>query len=145
MVSLDGGTPRQIADLGARALDVSPDGQAIAILSLSETNQLDVVVCDLPDCSAQQRFRPPGLADPLSQAGAIRFNPDQTAIAYVNTNDRSNIWLQPLDGSPPRALTDFADDLDTFDFAWSGDGQRLAIARGRVGTDIVLFSDFLSN
>ena len=145
MVSLDGGTPRQIADLGARALDVSPDGRAIAILSLTGTNQLDVVVCDLPDCSAQQRFRPPGLADPLSQAGAIRFNPEQTAIAYVNTAARSNIWLQPLDGSPPRPLTDFADDLDTFDFAWSGDGQRLAFARGRVGTDIVLFSDFRSN
>ena len=137
--------PRRIADIDARAPDVSPDGRLLAFISLSAANELEIVVCDLTDCAGQRRFSPPGLAEPISRASAIRFTPDQAAIAYVNTIAPSNIWLQPLDGSRARPLTDFTDDLSIFDFAWSGDGQRLAISRGRVSTDIVLFSDFLSN
>jgi serine/threonine protein kinase len=145
IVPLEGGTPRRVADIDARAPDVSPDGRRLAFISLSATNELEIVVCDLPDCSDERRFSPPGLADPIANASMIRFSPDQAAIAYVNTVAQSNIWLQPLDGSPARPLTDFADDLSIFDFAWSPDGQRLAISRGRVSTDIVLFSDFRSN
>jgi serine/threonine protein kinase/Tol biopolymer transport system component len=145
IVSIAGGTPRQIADIDARAPDVSPDGRLLTFISLNSTNELEIVVCDLTDCAGQRRFSPPGLAEPISRASVIRFTPDQDAIAYVNTVAPSNIWLQPLDGSPPRQLTDFTDDLSIFDFAWSADGQRLAIARGRVSTDIVLFSDLRPN
>jgi Tol biopolymer transport system component len=142
IVPIGGGTPRRIADLDTRAPDVSPDGRLLAFISLNATNELEIVVCALTDCSGQQSFSPPGIAEPISRASVIRFTPDQAAIAYVNTVAPSNIWLQPLDGSPARPLTDFADDLSIFDFAWSADGQRLAITRGSVSTDIVLFSDF---
>jgi serine/threonine protein kinase len=141
IISIEGGTPREIADIDARAPDVSPDGRLLAFISLNDSDEFEIVVCALLDCASQQRFSPPGLTDPISRASAIRFTPDQTAIAYVNAVAPSNIWLQPLDGSPPRQLTEFTDDLSIFDFAWSADGQRLAIARGRVSTDIVLFSD----
>ena len=145
IVPIAGGTPRRIADIDARAPDVSPDGRLLAFISQNAVNRLEIVVCDLADCAGQRRFSPPGLAEPVSRASVIRFTPDQAAIAYVNTVAPANIWLQPLDGSAARPLTDFADNLSIFDFAWSGDGQRLAIARGKVSTDIVLFSDFRSN
>ena len=101
--------------------------------------RLEIVVCGLPGCESQQRFRPPGLADPISQASVIRFTPDQTGIAYVNVSDASNIWVQPLDGAAPQKLTEFTDNQSIFDFAWSRDGERLAIARGTITRDIVLF------
>jgi Tol biopolymer transport system component len=145
LVPLAGGESRLIAEIDARAPDVSPDGLLLAFISLSATNELEIVVCAMPDCSAQRRFSPPGVTDPISRANAIRFTPDQVAIAYVNAAGPANIWLQPLDGSAPRPLTEFTDDLSIFDFAWSPDGERLAIARGRVSTDIVLFSDVRSN
>ena len=145
IVSLEGGVPRRIADIDARAPDVSPDGRLLAFISLSAANRIEIVICDLEDCTAQMRFTPPGLADPTTRPSALRFSPDQSAVAYVNTDVPANIWLQPLDGSAPRPLTDFTDNLGIFDFAWSADGGRLAIARGRVSTDIVLFSQPGSN
>ncbi len=145
LVSLDGGESRSISDINARAPDVSPDGRSLAFISLSATNELEIVVCAMPDCSGQRRFKPPGLTDPISRANAVRFTPDQTAVAYVNAFAPTNIWLQPLDGSAPRQMTEFMDDLSVFDFAWSPGGERLALARGRVSTDIVLFSELRSN
>jgi serine/threonine protein kinase/Tol biopolymer transport system component len=145
VVSLAGGSPRQITNVDTRAPDVSPDGRLLAFISLSAANEFEIVVCEMPDCSAPRRFKPPGLADPISRASALRLTPDQTAVAYVNSITPSNIWVQPLDGSAPRTLTEFSDDLGIFDFAWSSDGERLAIARGRVATDIVLFSGLRAN
>jgi serine/threonine protein kinase len=145
LVSLDGGESRLIAEINARAPDVSPDGRLLAFISLSASDELEIVVCAMPDCSAQRHFKPPGVTDPITRANAVRFTPDQTAVAYVNATAPANIWLQPLDGSAPRPLTEFEDDLSIFDFAWAADGQRLAIARGKVSTDIVLFSGLRAN
>jgi hypothetical protein len=39
----------------------------------------------------------------------------------------------------PHQLTHFNDDRIITDFAWSRDGKRLAVARSRVTSDIVLF------
>jgi Tol biopolymer transport system component len=66
-----------------------------------------------------------------------QWAPDGQGVAYVNEQDRRNLWEQPLDGSPARALTRFADG-QILEFAWSADGQRLALARGRSSDDIVL-------
>lgn len=44
-------------------------------------------------------------------------------------NDRVNLWLQPLDGTPPRKITNFDDDyLLRFDL--SPDGKYLMAVRG---------------
>jgi hypothetical protein len=51
----------------------------------------------------------------------------------------SNLTLEPLDGEPPRQLTHFTVGPVIFDFAWSHDGKRLAIARTTTTNDIVLF------
>jgi Tol biopolymer transport system component len=78
--------------------------------------------------------------DPISGGSTIRFTPDQSGIAYVNVAAQPNIWIQPLDGASSRPFTQFADGRSIFDFAWSSDGGRLAIARGTVSTNIVLLS-----
>jgi hypothetical protein len=56
----------------------------------------------------------PALADPrfgledMPFARNLRFAPDGKAVAYsIQENSVDNIWLQPLDGSAPRALTHF--------------------------------------
>lgn len=63
------------------------------------------------------------------------------ALAYVDRRDPSNISSQPLDGGPPRQLTDFKPDR-VFSFAWSRDGKQLALARGTLTNDVILISDF---
>jgi hypothetical protein len=71
----------------------------------------------------------------------VHWTPDGRALAYVDRRDPSNISSQPLDGGPPRQLTDFKSDR-VFSFAWSRDGKQLALARGTLTNDVILISDF---
>jgi Tol biopolymer transport system component len=68
----------------------------------------------------------------------VRWSPDSQALAYIDCHDGvANIWLQRLNGSPPRQLTHFkSGHVETFD--WSHDGSQLAwITRSQV-SDVVL-------
>ena len=97
-----------------------------------DQNQTTLTVCDLETCSSPKTF------PLLGQMG--RWMPDNRALAYVDPRTQSDIWVQPLDGGPPRQLTHFpADGQEIWDFDWSADGKRLAVARARMASDIVLF------
>jgi Tol biopolymer transport system component len=48
-------------------------------------------------------------------------------------NGVDNLWLQPLDGSKGRSLTDFTAERIS-DFRWSPDGKQLALVRGQIPT-----------
>jgi hypothetical protein len=63
-------------------------------------------------------------------------------VAYRDAATQANLWVQPIDGSPPHQLTHFPTDRTISSFAWSRDGTRLAIARELVTNDIVLFKGF---
>ena len=62
---------------------------------------------------------------------------------YVNSvpRDRANVWLLPLDGRPPRPVTDFQD-LLLYGFALSPDGRQLAFSRGPRTRDAMLIRGF---
>jgi Tol biopolymer transport system component len=108
---------------------VSPDGQWIAYPAFDDQNRPAVGVCDLLTCSSTRTF-------PLGSA----WTPDSQGLAYVVPGTRSDIWIQPLDGGAPRQLTQFPPDgQEIWDFAWSADGQRLAVGRASITNNIVLF------
>ncbi len=56
----------------------------------------------------------------------VRWSPDGKALAFIDSPDgNANIWLQPLGGRAPRALTRLTGaSIEAFD--WSRDGSRLA-------------------
>ena len=71
----------------------------------------------------------------------IRWTIDGRALNYIDTKDGvSNIWAQPIDGGPKRQLTNFKSDM-IFNYAWSRDGKKLALARGSKTSDVVLIRD----
>jgi len=108
---------------------VSPDGQWIAYTAFDDQNRPAVGVCDLATCASARTFS-------LGSA----WTPDSQGLAYVDPRTRSDIWIQPLDGGAPHQLTRFPPDgQEIWDFAWSADGQRLAVARASITNDIVLF------
>jgi Tol biopolymer transport system component len=71
-----------------------------------------------------------------SRTGDRNRTPDGRGYAYVDGSG-TNIWIQPLDGTAPRRLTQFEDQIIT-SFAWSPDGSQLAVVRARETSDLVL-------
>lgn len=72
----------------------------------------------------------------VARNGQGRIELAKGSVSYRFTN---NLWLQPLDGSTARRLTQFNDRKVIGHYAWSRDGQRLAISRASQASDIVLF------
>jgi Tol biopolymer transport system component len=85
---------------------------------------------------------PPKLLEPKHGiVGLLRFTPDGKAVAYaVAEGGTDNIWIQPLDGSPMRRLTNFTSE-NTNSFEWPPDGKTLAVVRFNVESDVVLLRD----
>jgi eukaryotic-like serine/threonine-protein kinase len=137
-VPIEGGESTRISDLDARTPAVSPDGHSLAFVSLDGQNQTALVVCELPACTSPKRLVAPDLKIAVGEGGRIRWSPDGRGIVYVRNEGQPNLWVQPLDGTPPRQLSTFADDREILDFAWSKNGTRLAIARATTTRDIVL-------
>jgi len=79
---------------------------------------------------------------PVFLPAGIHWSKDGKALMYVgNRGGVANIWSQSPESGRPEQLTDFKSD-QIWNFAWSRDGKRLAIARGPVIRDLVLISDF---
>jgi Tol biopolymer transport system component len=75
-----------------------------------------------------------------------RWTLDGHAIIYNLTHGSvlsgvTNLWIQQLDGSPPKQLTHFNSET-FFSFDWSRDGKSLVCGRGNTGSDVVLINDF---
>jgi Tol biopolymer transport system component len=128
MVSIEGGSPTKLTDGTGAA--VSPDGGSIAFVAQGARGVPSLVVCSLPGCSSPRTIGPAQLDTPVS------WPPDGRGVAYASNG---NLWVQALSGGAPRQLTRFTDGRPIRSFAWSRDGQRLAITRSTVTNDIVLF------
>src|SRR5580704_5827038 len=70
-----------------------------------------------------------------------QFAPDGKALVYViRENSVDNLWLQPLDGSAGRQITNFPTE-QIVAFHWSPDGKSLAMLRQHTDSDVVLLRD----
>jgi eukaryotic-like serine/threonine-protein kinase len=130
---------------------LSPDGKTLAMFTLVLNPEsksyshrivlasLDSVVRNLdlsPVLNAV--FRSQG---PPSSAG-FHFSPDGKSIAFViEEAGVDNIWMQPMDGSKGRKLTNFNDSENIQDFRWSPDGKSLALLRFSSVSDVILLRD----
>jgi len=74
-------------------------------------------------------------------ADAPQFTPDGKAIVYsIRENGVDNLWLQPLDGSRGRQITNFQSDAIRI-FQFSPDGKTLGVLRSHTESDVVLLRD----
>jgi Tol biopolymer transport system component len=139
-VSVDGGAPVQLTDSQSGKPAVSPDGTQIACGYFDEQTGWRIALVPFEGGKPTRMFDIPAN---MTYAGGIgRWTRDGRALTYIDTRGGvSNIWKLPLDGSPPQQLTDFKADR-IFWFDWSHDGQRLALARGTVTSDVVMIKDF---
>ena len=125
----------------APGLGLSPDGKLLAFFAPSNDpkvpdGKLVLVPLDAGP-NPQVQF-----LDPDSRIQRHpEFTPDGKALVYIiREKGTDNLWLQPLDGSPGRRITNFqADNTQMYDF--SPDGKTLGVLRTHLESDIVLLHD----
>jgi serine/threonine protein kinase len=138
-VSIDGGASQVISDLpiSYSGFDVAPDGKSAAFATLEHSGghqeKLALVATDSGQAKLMEFERP--------IYGLLRFARDGKAIVYTaRSNGVDNLWLQPLDGSKGRQVTNFTSER-IYDFHWSFDGKQLALVRGHTDSDVVLIKN----
>jgi len=134
-VSIDGGEPVEIRAARGGPGEVSPDGKLILTGSFHEEAgrwQTEIIPFEGGEPIATFHEK---------DADTYRWTPDGD-LAYVKTEGGvGNLWTRPLKDGKAVQLTHFdADGIQSF--AWSRDGKRLAVSRGKSDSDIVLLKHF---
>ena len=83
-------------------------------------------------------LRESGISDTIG----VHFAPDGKSVAFIRMDNAGpdNIWLQPIDGSKGRTITNFKSD-QIIDFHWSPDAKSLAVLRSHRESDVILLHD----
>ncbi len=131
------GRMRALFEEDAEAPAISPDGKHVAFLYSPATAPGAKRIGIVPATGGplERSFELP-----LSTESDIHWTPDGHSVVYaVWRSNASNLWVQPLNGGKPKQLTHFGEGR-IFNFEWSRDGKVLALARGSLSVDAVLFT-----
>ena len=122
---------------------LSPDGKFLAIVIVNALNpevmkpEDKIALVNLDSAAVPVLLK----VEPGVTGGGFQFTPDGKALAYATKeNGVDNIWLQPLDGSPGRKITNFNSE-QIVDLHWSPDGKSLGILRTHSDSDVVLLQE----
>jgi eukaryotic-like serine/threonine-protein kinase len=136
-VPIDGGPTRKVSELAAAGFfGVSPDGHTLAFATIDHAagHEEKIALVPTEEGGAPKLI---GFQRPRA-ANLIQFSRDGKSLIYVvRENGADNLWQQPLDGSPGKALTTFKAE-HIWDYHWSPDGSKLAMVRGHTDSDVVL-------
>jgi serine/threonine protein kinase/Tol biopolymer transport system component len=129
---IDGGDPVQVTNAPPEMLGFSPDGRLMAFVQSEDQTKKRIGI--LPSHGGELiKF-----LDLPASTWRIQWGPDGSTLTYVD-QDNGDIWNQPVDGGHPRQLTDFKGGIAFY--AWSRDGNQLAVARRQGSSDVVLISE----
>jgi Tol biopolymer transport system component len=138
-MSITNGNAFQLTDKSAYGPDISPDGNKIACYlgNESQPDKLTIAVFPFEGGEPELIF---DFSNDVLPSSFLRWTPDGSAITYIaEQGGISNIWSQPLDGSPSKQISNFKEKL-IFAFDWSKDGS-LVFSRGTIENDVVLIKD----
>jgi Tol biopolymer transport system component len=127
-VPLEGGEPAPLTEFHALRPAVSPNGKSVAFyfmdgaranspwcLGIVSTNGGEMIAKFDISATVISRF--------------VSWTADSRNLAYINdTGGVSNIWIQPLDGAPPRQITSFESGR-ILAFDWSRDGKQFVFSQ----------------
>jgi serine/threonine protein kinase/Tol biopolymer transport system component/Tfp pilus assembly protein PilF len=135
----DGGPPVRLTNAAVMHPAVSPvDDKIAAWYSPTASNPRWQLAIFSPEGGEPLRtYTPTPDAKPDTR---LRWTPKGDAIGFIDyANGASNIWLQPIDGRPPYAITSFTSG-DIYAFDWAKDG-RMVYSRGLISADVLLIQD----
>ena len=122
-VSIDGGEAIKMTDNTGFALapTVSPDGKLIAFYwGKRERKQMpEIALLPFGGGEITRTFKIPIQYGQGAGKNTLQWTPDGRAVSYSDFRDGvTNIWRQPIDGSPPVQITNFTSG-QIFNFAYS--------------------------
>lgn len=117
---------------------VSPDGTMIACTYRKNASDVwKIVVIPFSGGAPVKTFDLPA---PRYQM--IRWTPDNRALIFLDKrNGIHNLWRQPLDGSPPKQITNFSED-QILHQDLTADGSEYILSRGGRRRDIALIKNY---
>jgi len=134
-ISIEGGEPAIVKQMNSRmfAGPISPNGNLMEIGFYDDTSAQPWKhgVVSLPNGEIMRVF------DGIQIVGG--WTQDSKSLVVLHLGNRSNLWLQPIDGSEPRQLTGFDDGI-VRSFAVSPDFKQIAISRGNPSAEAILIS-----
>jgi Tol biopolymer transport system component len=137
---LDGGKSERLSELPVTLSDISPDGKLVVFTTFGSPGNPKKRLALVP-VGSPQNTKLLDLQRSVPELRAVRFTHAGEAVVYpFRDRDTENLWLQPLDGSPGKQITNFKSEEIT-DFHWSFDGSRLAMVRGHTDSDVVLLQE----
>src|SRR5271165_4454741 len=133
-----GGEAKQLSDKLVEFAMVSPDGKQIAALAVEgrDANAKPMIeILPAQGGLPVQSFPPSRYI-----SGLMQYSADGQSLYYAITEKGvSNILMQPIAGGPPTLVTKF-DDLFLYGYDYDWKNKKLAVARGRTNSDIVLIT-----
>jgi serine/threonine protein kinase len=157
-VPLEGGQPEPVPSSDVPGMygfgtggAVSPDGKQLVFNAdvnvpddpQSAVSKLVLISLNSNSPSSRLLLQPdPRIAGSSGNfTNTMTFAPGGKSVAYI-VRDRGvdNIFVQPLDGSSGRQITNFASE-HIAQFQWSPDGKTLAVARTHNTSDVVLLRE----
>jgi TolB protein len=125
---------------------VSPDGKTLALaygrIIKKEDSPSGLALISLENNQILKTFDVPEFRfGSFYEQPTLQWTPDGKAVNFIILQDGvSNIWQQPLTGGNRVQVTHFKDGR-IFNFAFSPDGQQIALSRGTVTSDVVLIEN----
>jgi Tol biopolymer transport system component/DNA-binding winged helix-turn-helix (wHTH) protein len=147
-VSIEGGTPVELAHGDVASPSVSPDGKLVVYVrsdGKGASTKRKWVVQRLEDGAIVREFEVPSNDNELTPK-QLGWTPDGRGFSFVHntTGNAQNVYMQPLAGGEAVQLTHFdSEPAMVAAYGWSRDGKKFAITRARYNdTDVVMFSNF---
>jgi eukaryotic-like serine/threonine-protein kinase len=135
------------------AASVIPNSFLVGLPTISSDGKTLAYLVEVVDAETQRGREKLALLDLNSSAarvvdvdqrvtqGGLHFTPDGKAVAYpIAQNGVDNLWIQPLDGSAGKQITNFTSERIT-SFVWSPDGKSLGVLRNHSESDVVLLQE----
>jgi Tol biopolymer transport system component len=140
-VSINGGDEKKLMEYPANEPRYSNDGKWLACFLLVEKtlqfNRLAIVPAD-----GGEPVKTFDIPSTINTGRGPVWTPDDKGITLINAlGEKQNLWLQPTDGSPGRAITDFQSP-GIARREYSRDGKRIAIVRAEGISNAIMITGF---
>lgn len=140
-IPAEGGEPTRLTDFYCIVPSISPDGKFFSCIQPThqQLTHATVAIVGIEGGVPVKTFEviPFGF-----YYRSVRWTPDGKGFVFKLTEKQTgNLWRQDLVGGDPRKITDFKSDV-IFNHAYSHDGKRLIVSRGKVAYNTVMLKNF---